>query len=109
VAEKLFQVVLSERDRIVARITTGHGRAVEHYSLQYEAWFDDTEQWTAVRRYDCSDRVVHVHVFSPDKPARRIEHKDLSFEGGLTIARRELLDNWERFRRTYEERRRRAP
>jgi hypothetical protein len=103
VGAKLFAVLLTDRDRIIVRITTGHGTAVEDYSLQYQCRFDDTDDWKSVRRYDCSDRIVHVHVFSSDGSERRIEQTSLSFEDGLNIARVELNEHWEQFRRTYEE------
>jgi hypothetical protein len=102
VAEKQFQTLLTDRDRIVYRITTGHGATIEHYSLQYECRFADTDDWTRVRRYDCSDRIVHVHAFAPDGSERRREHESVSFKDGLQIAKTELSQDWERFRRTYE-------
>jgi hypothetical protein len=52
VAEKVFAAVLTDRDRIMARITTGHGGTVDHYSLQFECRLGDSQEWTIIRRYD---------------------------------------------------------
>jgi len=102
VPEKRFVVLLTDRDRIVTRITTERG-AVEHYSLQYEGRLADTEDWKPIRRYDCSHDIVHRHVYSADGTDRRTQQDGLSFKEGLHLARAELYDDWERFRRTYEE------
>jgi len=104
VAEKTFAAVLTDRDRIMARITTGHGGTVEHYSLQFECRLGDSQEWTAIRRYDSSHGVVHVHVFRADGSERRVvDRAGVPFKEGLRLAWVELSENWQRYRRTYEE------
>lgn len=99
----MFEVLLSDRDRIMARITTERG-GVEHYSLQFECRLGDSEEWTAIRRYDCSHGVVHVHVLRADGSERRVESRGaVPFNEGLHMAGTELRENWERYRREYEE------
>lgn len=102
-AETLYFHILTDRDRIATSIVTGHGGAVDHYSLQLECRLTDSDEWTPIRRYDCSHAVVHSHVFSKDGEQQRTVRADLTFKDGLQLAADELALNWERFRRMYEE------
>jgi hypothetical protein len=102
VGEKVFRVPLTERDQIVMRIELGRG-TVEDYSVQYECRFGESEEWTAVRRYDCSHGVAHVHVFAPEGTPQRMTYDDLSLSDGLKLAHDELHASWQRFRQTYED------
>lgn len=101
--EKEYFHWLTDRDRIRFKITTGRGGAVEHYSLQFEARLDDDEEWTAIRRYDCSDYICHVHIYSPRSAERRVQHPGMSFKDGLQLAEDDIRQRWVTFKRVYVE------
>jgi hypothetical protein len=103
VAEKLYFHQLTDRDRIATNIVTGHAGTVDHYSLQLECRLTDSDEWTPIRRYDCSHDVVHTHVFSANSETQRIVREGMLFKDGLQLAHAELTLNWERYRQDYGE------
>jgi hypothetical protein len=104
VAERLFFIDLSPQDRIAVKIVTAPPSEVTHYSLQFEARLSDSDEWTKIRRFDCSHDVVHQHFFSPDGRSTRHYEPGVSKRDGLQSALADLKANWEIYRHAYEER-----
>jgi hypothetical protein len=90
---------LSEEDRLRVRFALQHGDPVE-IMVQFEAWIG--EKWTPVRRYDTKHGFLHVHLMPWDK--RRDKRRPLpdGLREALTLAIKDLQENWPRYRETCE-------
>jgi hypothetical protein len=103
VAEKEYFIALTEEDRVATKIVTRQPKDVVHYSLQLETYLADSDEWVAIRRYDCSHNVVHTHTFGADGQDQRTEQRGVGFKEGLELARSDLRGNWTIYKRTYLE------
>ena len=96
--EEEFFITLSAEDRIRVRLQLRHGEPVE-MTVQLEAFIE--EQWFPVRRYDTAHGYLHVHSAPWDDNRDRstaVEHGGL--KGAVTMAIREIKENWPRYRET---------
>src|SRR3954465_13014351 len=95
--------MLTDEDRIAAKIVTKRPNEVSHYSLQLETLLTDSDVWVPIRRYDNSHNVVHVHTFGADGRDQQSEQPGVGFKEGLRLADQDLRGNWHIYKRTYLE------
>jgi hypothetical protein len=98
-ARKERITALSEEDRLRVRFALQHGEPVE-IMVQYEALIGG--KWTQVRRYDTKHGFFHVHQMPWDKRRDKRRRLDGGLKEALTMAIKDLQENWPRYREACE-------
>jgi len=93
---------LADNNALRVRFELEHGRVVG-FTVQLECRFGDNDQWVPVVRYDTAHGFAHCDRLHPYDPAVKTEMTSRDYHEALTLAMDDLADNWESYRRRYEE------
>lgn len=71
------------------------------FAVQLECLFND--EWISVVRYDTAHGFAHCDRFHPYEDAAKVEMATQDYNEALTLAMSDLVNNWQVYRRRYEE------
>ncbi len=97
-----FRRYLADDDALRVSFELEHGRVVG-FTVQLECRFGDDDEWVAVVRYDTAHGFAHCDRLHPYDPAVKTEMASRDHNEALTLAMQDLANNWESYRRRYEE------
>lgn len=97
---KRFRYLLREEDWIDVRITTTEDNNIVRFSVNYTAIIEDKAY--PVIRYDNAHGFAHIDRLWLDPEKRKEEIKGLSNIDILKIARKDITDNWKKYRKKME-------
>lgn len=78
------------------------GRVLK-FTVQLECRFGDSDKWGPVVRYDTAHGFAHCDRLHPYEETAKTEMATKDFNEALTFAIDDLADNWNEYRRRYEE------
>jgi hypothetical protein len=96
-----FRRLLDEENVLRVSFNLEHGQ-VDAFAVQLECSFSDGN-WTPIVRYDTAHGLAHQDKMHPWKQKEKIEIPVSNFKEGLNFAIDDLLRNWKKYRRRYEE------
>jgi hypothetical protein len=97
-----FRRYLADDNALRVRFELEHGRVVG-FTIQLECRLGDDDEWVPVVRYDTAHGFAHCDRLHPYDPAVKTEMTSRSYNEALTLAMDDLANNWESYRRRYEE------
>ena len=100
-----FRCYLDDSNALRVRFELEHGQVVE-FSVQLECRWGEDEPWVPVVRYDTAHGFAHCDRLHPYEPTAKTEMRTRDYNEALTVALRDLADNWASYRRRYEQWRR---
>jgi len=72
---------------------------VTGFVVQYEIFFE--EKWVPVVRYDTAHGYAHKDLINPDGSIKKIFMGLADFNEALTLADKDINENWERYKNKY--------
>lgn len=97
-----FHRYLDDNNALRVRFELEHGRIVG-FTVQLECRFGEDERYVPVVRYDTAHGLAHCDRLQPYDPAVKTEMASRDYNESLTLALQDLANNWEPYRRRYEE------
>lgn len=97
-SKKTYIYMLTDEDRKRHEHIIEKGRVVG-FVVQYETFFE--EKWVPIVRYDTSHGYAHKDLINPDGTKEKIFIGEADFEEALTLADRDINENWERYKERY--------
>lgn len=95
-----FRRLLSDDNALRVRFELEDGR-VSKFVVQLECFLDT--HWTPVVRYDTAHDFAHCDRLHPYEPATKTQMQTQNYNKALTLALTDLAENWEEYRRRYEQ------
>lgn len=110
--KEVFRIPYSENDRgIISFIKKIHSNksVIEGFAIVYEIKIDDNK-WVPVVRFDSPHlkhskaiyKKVHQHLYNVAGEKRVLVFPVQDLKEALSIAQRDLNNNWEKYRNNYE-------
>ncbi len=93
-----FVVRFGATDRYRRRHLSEKGRILS-FVVQYETQIGD--KWYPVVRYDTAHGFYHKDLMHPGKRSEKIYIKVLDYNKALTLAEKDIKDNWEEYRESF--------
>jgi hypothetical protein len=90
--------MLTDKDRKRHEHTVEKGR-VTGFVVQYEILFEGS--WLPVVRYDTSHGYAHKDLINPDGSKEKIFMGVVELSEALTLADKDVNENWERYKERY--------
>ena len=97
-----FRHYLDDNNALRVRFELEHGQVLG-FAVQLECRFRENDEWAPVVRYDTAHGFAHCDRLHPYEPTAKTEMKTRDYNEALTVALRDLADNWVSYRRRYEE------
>jgi hypothetical protein len=97
-----FHRYLDNNNALRVEFELEHGQVLG-FAVQLECRFREDDQWAPVVRYDTAHGFAHCDRLHPYDPAAKTEMKTRDYNEALTVALRDLADNWASYRRRYEQ------
>ncbi len=97
-----FRRYLDDNNALRVRFELEHGQVLG-FVVQLECRFRENDEWAPVVRYDTAHGFAHCDRLHPYEPTAKFEMKTRDYNEALTVAMRDLADNWASYRRSYEE------
>lgn len=95
---KSYIFMLTDKDRKRHEHTVEKGR-VTGFVVQYEILFEGS--WLPVVRYDTSHGYAHKDLINPDGSKEKIFMGVVELSEALTLADKDVNENWERYKERY--------
>jgi len=95
---KSYIFMLTDRDRKRHEHIVGKGEVV-WFVVQYEIFFE--ARWVPIVRYDTSHGYAHKDLINPDGSKEKIFMGAVELSEALTLADRDINENWERYKERY--------
>ncbi len=96
-----FYRFLNDNNALRVRFEVEDGQVLK-FVVQLECRFDD-KTLTPVIRYDTAHGFAHCDKLHPYEPSTKIEMETKDYNEALNVAMDDLVDNWNQYRRRYEE------
>lgn len=96
-----FHRFLNENNALRVRFEVESGQVLK-FAVQLECCFDD-KTWIPVIRYDTAHGFAHCDRLHPYQPAIKTKMETKDYNEALNVAMDDLVDNWNQYRRRYEE------
>lgn len=93
-----YSYLLTLYDRKRHEHTTVQGKVVK-FVVQYETYLEGT--WQPVMRYDTAHGFPHMDKVCPDGTVEKIPLLTADLAEALTVADRDIEENWERYKADY--------
>lgn len=90
--------MLSDSDRKRHEHIADKGRVIG-FVVQYEVLIQD--KWTPIVRYDTAHGFAHRDLMNPDESKEKIILGEVDLNEALTLADRDINENWERYKNRY--------
>ena len=96
-----FRRLLDDGNALRVMFELEHGDVVS-FVVQLECKFS-SHDWTPIVRYDTAHGFAHRDRMHPREGVEKTEMRVRDFNEGLTIAVFDLINNWNEYRRRYQE------
>ncbi|MCR4290862.1 MAG: hypothetical protein NUV86_11450 [Candidatus Scalindua sp.] len=96
--KKTYIFMLSDTDRKRHEHLTEGGK-VTGFVVQYEIFIEN--KWMPVVRYDTAHGFAHKDLVNPDGSKEKILFGALDLNEALTVADKDINENWERYKDRY--------
>lgn len=96
--KKGYVFMLTDRDRKRHEHILEKGE-VTGFVVQYEIFFE--EKWVPVVRYDTAHGYAHKDLINPNGSIEKIFMGLADFNEALTLADKDINENWERYKNRY--------
>lgn len=96
--EKSYIYMLTDKDRKRHEHIVEKGKVIG-FVVQYEIFFEG--RWVAIVRYDTSHGYAHKDLINPDGSKEKIFMGAVELSEALTLADRDINENWERYKERY--------
>ncbi len=96
--KKSYVFMLTDKDRKRHEHIIEKGKVIG-FVVQYEIFFE--ERWMPVVRYDTSHGYAHKDLINPDGSEEKIFMGAVELSEALTLADRDINENWERYKERY--------
>lgn len=96
--KRKYVFMLTDKDRKRHEHITEKGR-VSGFMTQYEIFFEG--EWMPVVRYDTAHGYVHKDLINPDGSKEKIFMGLTDLNEALTLADKDINENWERYKDRY--------
>jgi len=96
--KKTYIYMLSDRDRKRHEHTIDKGRVIG-FVVQYEVLIKN--EWRPVVRYDTAHGFVHKDLINPDGSKEKILLGTADLNEALSLADKDVNENWERYKDRY--------
>ena len=90
--------MLTDKDRKRHEHIVEKGKVIG-FVVQYEIFFE--ERWMPIVRYDTSHGYAHKDLINPDGSKEKIFMGAVELSEALTLADRDINENWERYKERY--------
>lgn len=90
--------MLTESDRKRHKHISDKEKIIE-FVVQYETKIKD--KWIPVVRYDTAHGFAHKDILNPDGTCEKILLGNISYNELLTLADRDINENWQRYKNRY--------
>lgn len=97
-----FHRFLNDNNALRVRFETERGQVLK-FVVQLECCFVDDKVWIPIIRYDTAHGFAHCDKLHPYKPKVKIKMDTRDYNEALNMAMDDLVDNWKKYRRRYEE------
>jgi hypothetical protein len=97
-ARKTYIFMLTDTDRKRHEHITEKNKVAE-FVVQYEILFEN--KWIPVVRYDTAHGFAHKDLLNPDGSKEKIFLGEADCNDALTLADRDINENWERYKERY--------
>lgn len=95
-----FHRRLDDENALRVRFSIEHGQVLE-FVVQLECRFGEGERWVPVVRYDTAHSFAHCDRLHPYDPTTKTAMQTRSYNEALDVATKDLVRNWEEYRRRY--------
>lgn len=96
--KKSYIFMLSDKDRKRHEHLIASGK-ITGFVVQYEFWVGN--EWIPVIRYDTAHGYAHKDLMNPDGSVEKIFIGVVDFNEALTLADKDINENWERYKERY--------
>ena len=96
-----FHRLLNKNNALRVRFEVESGQVLK-FMVQLECQFGD-EDWTPVIRYDTAHGFAHCGKLHPYDATTKTKMETGNYNNALNVAMDDLEENWELYRRRYEE------
>jgi len=97
-----FHRYLDEDNSLRVEFELERGQVLR-FMVQLECRFAESDEFRAVIRYDTAHGFAHCDRLHPYQSAEKTTMTTQDYDEALTFAIDDLVKNWSRFRRRYEE------
>jgi len=97
-----FHRFLNDNNALRVRFEVERGQVLK-FVVQLECHFGDDEAWMPVIRYDTAHGFAHCDKLHPYEPIIKTKMETKGYNEALNVAMNDLVDNWSKYRRRYEE------
>ncbi len=97
-----FHRFLNADNALRVRFEIERGQVLD-FMVQLECRYGDDEEWMPIVRYDTAHGFPHCDRLHPYDPAIKTEMAAKDNNEALTVAMNDLVNNWSKYRRRYEE------
>lgn len=95
-----FRRLFDDKNAARVRFEMERGRVLK-FIVQLECRFND--EWHPVVRYDTAHDFAHRDLLHPSGTTEKTEMATRDYNEGLTFAIKDLTDNWQKYRRRYQQ------
>src|SRR4030065_773190 len=96
--KKTYIFMLSDKGIKRHEHLTDKGKVIE-FVVQYETLFEN--KWVAIVRYDTAHGYAHKDLMNPDGSKEKIFIGVADLNEALTMADKDINENWERYKERY--------
>ena len=97
-----FHRFLNDNNALRVRFEVERGQILK-FVIQLECHFCDDEVWAPVIRYDTAHGFAHCDRLHPYEPTIKMKMETKGYNEALNVAMNDLVNNWSKYRRRYEE------